>query len=90
LAFAAAMLGTREVPALPLVMYAAGAIPIALRAFVPEVLLDLGLAVLAVAIAWLAIWLFGRSRHITTWAMAPTPWHADMTHTTSRETAVSQ
>jgi hypothetical protein len=73
LAFAAAMLGTREIPALPLVLYAAGAVPIALRAFVPEVLLDLGLTVLAVGIAWLAIWLFGRSRLITTWAMARTP-----------------
>ena len=52
------MLRTREVPTAPLVLYAVGAIPISLRAFVPEAVLDLGLAVLAVGIAWLAIWLF--------------------------------
>ena len=65
LAFVAAMLGGREVPAPPLVLYAVGAVPISLRAFVPEVALDLGLVTLAVGIAWLAIWLFDRSGRIT-------------------------
>ena len=64
LGFVTAMLRTREVPVAPLVLYAVGAMPIALRAFVPEAALDLGLVVLAVGIAWLAIWLFGRSTHI--------------------------
>ena len=64
LGFVTALLRTREVPAAPLVLYAVGAMPIALRAFVPEAALDLGLVVLAVGIAWLAIWLFGRSTHI--------------------------
>ena len=67
------MLRTREVPTAPLVLYAVGAIPVSLRAFVPEAVLDLGLAVLAVGIAWLAIWLFNRSGHIATWTMTATP-----------------
>jgi hypothetical protein len=37
-----------------------------LRAFVPEVALDLGLVTMAVGIAWLAIWLFNRSSRIAT------------------------
>ncbi len=73
LAFVTAMLRTREVPVAPLVLYAAGAVPIALRAFVPEAALDLGLAVLAVGIAWLAIWLFGRSNRIVSWTITSTP-----------------
>jgi hypothetical protein len=39
-------------------MYVVGAVPIALRAFVPEAVLDLGLVTLALAIAWLAAWFF--------------------------------
>ena len=73
LAFVTAMLRTREVPAVPLVLYAVGAVPIALRAFVPEVALDLGLAVLGLGIAWLAIWLFGRASRIDSWALTGTP-----------------
>ena len=73
LAFVTAMLRTREVPVAPLVLYAVGAVPIALRAFVPEAALDLGLAVLAVGIAWLAIWLFGRSNRIVSWTITSTP-----------------
>jgi hypothetical protein len=66
----AAMLRSREIPTTPLVLYAIGAVPVALRAFVPETVLDLGLAVLAIGIGWLAIWLFTRSRHITPWTTA--------------------
>ena len=64
LAFVTAMLRTRELPAAPLVLYAVGVIPIALRAFVPEAILDLGLVTLAVGVAWLGIWLFGSSSRI--------------------------
>ena len=46
LAFVAAMLRSREVPAAPLVLYAVGAVPVSLRAFVPEAALDLGLVTL--------------------------------------------
>ena len=64
LAYVAAMLRTREVPTAPLVMYAVGAVPVSLRAFVPEAALDLGLVTLAVAIGWLAVWFFNRSSRI--------------------------
>jgi hypothetical protein len=73
LAFVAAMLRTREVPVAPLVLYAVGAVTVSLRAFVPEAVLDLGLAVLAVGTAWLAIWLFGRSNRIASWTITGTP-----------------
>jgi hypothetical protein len=68
LAYVAAMLRSREVPTAPLVLYAVGAVPVSLRAFVPEVALDLGLVTMAVGIGWIAIWLFDRSSRITTWA----------------------
>ncbi|MCW2802595.1 MAG: hypothetical protein JWN06_812 [Propionibacteriaceae bacterium] len=80
LTFVTALLRTREVPVMPLVLYAVGAVPISLRAFVPEAVLDLGLAVLAVGIAWIAIWLFDRSSRIATWTMTSTPAaHQDVT-----------
>jgi hypothetical protein len=68
LAYVAAMLRSREVPTAPLVLYAVGAVPVSLRAFVPEAALDLGLVTMAVGIGWLAIWLFTRSGRIITWA----------------------
>ena len=51
----------RDVPRLPLALYFIGAVPIALRAFVPELVLDLGLVILAAAIVWLAGWLWVRA-----------------------------
>jgi hypothetical protein len=66
LGFVTAMLRSRELPPVPLVLYGVGAIPIALRALVPEAVLDLGLLVLAAGIAWLAVWLLRRSTQITT------------------------
>ncbi len=68
LAFVAAMLRTRKLPTVPLVLYAVGAVPVSLRAAVPEAVLDLGLVVLALGIGWLAIWLFDRSTGIATWS----------------------
>ena len=65
--FVAALLRGRQVPAAPLVLYAVGAAPVSLRAFVPEAALDLGLVTLAVGIGWIAIWLFKHSSRITTW-----------------------
>ena len=73
LSFVASMLRSREIPTVPLVLYAIGAVPVALRAFVPETVLDLGLAVLATGIGWLAIWLFTRFRHITPWTTTTPP-----------------
>jgi hypothetical protein len=71
LAFATAMLRSRVVPRAPLVLYAVGAIPISLRAFAPEAVLDLGLVVLAAGTGWLAVWLFLRSSHLTSMATGP-------------------
>ena len=68
LAYVAAMFAGRTVPAGPLVLYAAGAVPVSLRAFVPEAVLDLGLVTMGVGIGWIAIWLFNRSSRVTTWA----------------------
>ena len=45
-------------PRIPLALYFIGAVPIALRAFVPEWTINLGLVILAAAIAWLAGWLW--------------------------------
>ena len=73
LAFVAAMVRGGEIPTVPLVLYAVGAVPVAFRAFVPEAALDLGLVTLAVGIGWLAIWLFNSSRRIETWATPMTP-----------------
>jgi len=73
LAYVVAMLRSREVPTAPLVLYAVGAVPVSLRAFVPEAALDLGLVTMAVGIGWLAIWLFNRSSRITTWTITGTP-----------------
>ena len=56
-----AMLRTGELPTAPLVLCLVGAVPVSLRAFVPEAALDLGLVTVAVGIGWLAIWLFDRS-----------------------------
>lgn len=72
LAFVTAMLRTRALPTAPLVLYAVGVVPIALRAFVPEAILDLGLVTLAVGVAWLGIWLFNSSGRIATWKMPAT------------------
>ena len=47
LAFVVSLGVTRGVPRMPLTLYFLGALPIALRAFVPELALDLGLVVLA-------------------------------------------
>ena len=64
LAFVVSLVVGRGVPRLPLALYFIGAVPIALRAFVPELALDLGLVILATAITWLAGWLWVRASAI--------------------------
>ena len=72
IAFAVAMIRTREVPVAPLALYAIGAVPVSFRAFVPEAVLDLGLVALAVGAGWLAAWFYQREpRAITTPANTP-------------------
>jgi hypothetical protein len=51
----------RDAPRWALLMYGAGAIPVALRAFVPEVVLQAGLIVLAAGVAGLAFSLLAAS-----------------------------
>ena len=60
-AFVVSLVVGRGVPRIPLALYFIGALPIALRAFVPELALDLGLVILAAAITWLAGWLWVRA-----------------------------
>jgi hypothetical protein len=64
LAFVVAMLRTGELPSGPLALYAIGAVPVSLRAFVPEAVLDVGLVTMAVGIAWLSAWFFKRADSI--------------------------
>ena len=64
LAFVISLAVGRGVPRIPLALYFIGAVPIALRAFVPEWTLDLGLVILAAAIAWLAGWLWLRASSV--------------------------
>lgn len=63
-AFAVALLPTGLVPRGALALYAVGSVPVALRAFVPELVLDVSLVVLAGGVAWLSVslWNAGRSR----------------------------
>lgn len=64
IAFVASLVVARGVPRIPLALYLIGALPVALRAFVPELALDLGLAILAAGISWLAGWLWVRASAI--------------------------
>ena len=61
LGFVISLVIGKGVPRIPLALYFIGAVPIALRAFVPEWALDLGLVVLAAGLAWLAGWLWVRA-----------------------------
>jgi hypothetical protein len=62
LAFVASMFIAKGVPRIPLALYAIGVVPIALRAFVPEWALDMGLVTLAAAVGLLAGWLWMHAR----------------------------
>jgi hypothetical protein len=65
LTFAVAMIRTRDIPIVPMALYAVGAVPVSLRAFVPEAVLDLGLLALAVGAGGLAAWLYRRATTIS-------------------------
>ncbi|WP_020392615.1 hypothetical protein [Kribbella catacumbae] len=59
----AASLWRREGPPRPaLILYAVGAVPVSLRAAVPEAALQAGLLLLAIAVCWLSAWLWSSSR----------------------------
>ena len=71
IAFVAAMVRTGEVPAPPLVLYALGAVPVSLRAVVPEAALNIGLVVMAIGVGWTALWLLARSSQLVPGGRAP-------------------
>ena len=56
---------------MPLALYAVGAVPVSLRAFVPEAVLDLGLLALAIGVGWLAAWFFARAATIPLLTVTP-------------------
>ena len=62
-AFMVALWRTSGVPKGAVLLYTAGAIPIALRTIFPETVLQLGLIGLAVAIIWLATWMLRNIPH---------------------------
>lgn len=60
--FAAALARTAIPPRAALALYAVGSAGVALRAFVPELVLDVSLVVLASGVVWLSAWLLGLNR----------------------------
>ncbi|MET1088476.1 MAG: hypothetical protein ABWY04_15370 [Arthrobacter sp.] len=63
--FMVALWRTSGVPKGAVLLYTAGAIPIALRTIFPETVLQLGLIGLALAIIWLATWMLRNIPHET-------------------------
>jgi hypothetical protein len=57
LLFCIALFRDETAPKIPTVAYALASIPIGLRNLVPEIALDLALAILAASVLWLALWL---------------------------------
>lgn len=62
IAFVMSMVPAKGVSRIALALYGVAVVPIAFRAFVPELALDIGLVALAVAIAWLSASLWGHAR----------------------------
>ncbi|AEV87211.1 hypothetical protein ACWT_6197 [Actinoplanes sp. SE50] len=60
--FAITLASTAIPPRGALALYALGSVPVALRAFVPEQVLDVSLFVLAIGVSWLSAWLVGTRR----------------------------
>jgi hypothetical protein len=52
-----ALLRDGKAPRIPIIVYAIATVPIGLRNFVPELVLDLALGLLGVAVIWLALWM---------------------------------
>ncbi|MBE1878970.1 hypothetical protein IHE71_25075 [Myceligenerans sp. TRM 65318] len=61
LTFVAGLWRAGAAPRAALVLYAVAALPIGLRAFVPELALQSGLVLIAAAIVWLSLWLWQRA-----------------------------
>jgi hypothetical protein len=54
-----ALLRDGKAPWIPIIAYAIATVPIGLRNFVPELVLDLALGLLGVSVTWLALWMLG-------------------------------
>jgi predicted permease len=54
-----ALLKDGKAPQIPVIAYAIATVPIALRVFVPELVLDVALGLLGASVTWLALWMFG-------------------------------
>jgi hypothetical protein len=59
LLYCSALLRDGKAPRIPVIAYAIATVPIALRVFVPELVLDLSLALLGASVTWLALWMLG-------------------------------
>jgi hypothetical protein len=59
LLYCSALLRDSKAPHIPVIAYAIATVPIALRIFVPELVLDLSLALLGASVTWLALWMLG-------------------------------
>ena len=57
--YCSALLRDGKAPRIPVIAYAIATVPIALRVFVPELVLDLSLALLGASVTWLALWMLG-------------------------------
>lgn len=57
--YCSALLRDGKAPRTPIIAYAIATVPIALRIFVPELVLDLALVLLGVSVTWLALWMLG-------------------------------
>lgn len=55
--YCSALLRDGKAPRLPVIAYAIATVPIGLRIFVPELVLDLALALLGASVVWLAVWM---------------------------------
>ena len=56
-----ALLRDGKAPRIPTIAYAIATVPIGLRNFVPELVLDLALGLLGASVIWLALWMLRRS-----------------------------
>jgi hypothetical protein len=59
LLYCSALLRDGTAPRIPIIAYAIATVPIALRIFVPELVLDVALGLLGVSVIWLALWMLG-------------------------------
>jgi hypothetical protein len=57
--YCSALLRDGKAPRIPIIAYAIATIPIGLRIFVPELVLDVALGLLGASVTWLSLWMLG-------------------------------